>query len=702
MHESLFSLPVSNPVLIFSIILLVVLFSTVGLKRFNMPAVIGLILAGVVLGPNGIGLLERDSSIVLFGTVGLLYIMFMAALEIDIADFKRNKHKSLVFGLLTFGIPMALGTAAGYYLLGLGWVSAVLLASMFASHTLLSYPIAAQLGIVKNRAVATAIGGTIITDTAALLVLAVIAASVGGEIGTFFWIKLFTLTLLFGTAVFWGLPKVAYAFFTRYDENVPQYIFVLGMVFLAAFLAELCGLEPIIGAFMAGLALNRFIPHSSPLMNRIEFIGNAVFIPFFLIGVGMIVDLKVFFTSFNTLWVAIVMVAVAIGAKWTAAWATARLFNYSRAEGEVIFGLSVAQAAATLAAVFVGYRLGFFDDTILNGTVIMILVTCMLSSLTTEKWGQAIAENEAQVVPEKDETEARLLVSVEDGDHISDLMLLAMMVKNGGDQPIYALNVIKDNAQAEERIAFSRRMMEQAVKLGSATENPVQVISRIAPAIGTGIARSARELGASDILLYWDGEPDEKEHRLYGSVIDTVITKTAQAISIIHLSQPLNTLKKITVLMPPRIELESGFVHTLTHIKRLIKELGATPVLAGSALTLRYAHAVMGLKPEIQAAQTRFDDWRNLEAFARECGKDELLIVLAARPETLSWAEFMDTVPETLNRTLKEKSFIVAYPAQSTLKELERQITENRYTELFGGSRRRVRNTLEKLLGTKR
>lgn len=696
-HDFSFSLPIGDPVLIFALILLIVLFSTITLKKFNIPSVIGLILAGTILGPNGFTILERDSSIVLFGTVGLLYIMFMAALEIDIAEFKKNKHKSMLFGFFTFAIPMILGTLAGFFLLGLGWVSAILLASMFASHTLLSYPLASQLGITKNRAVATTVGGTIITDTAALLILAVIAASANGDIDTFFWVQLFTLTLFFGIAVFWGLPRVAYWFFSNYEESVPQYIFVLAMVFLSAFLAKLCHLEPIIGAFMAGLALNRFIPHSSALMNRIEFIGNAVFIPFFLIGVGMIVDVRVFISDVNTILVAFVMTTTALASKWAAAFVMQKLLGYSLAERQVMFGLSVNQAAATLAAVFIGFKLGFFNEAILNGTVAMILITCLVGSFITEKWGQEIAENEADVVSQKDETEAKILVAVEDAEKINELMQLALMIKNGSEQPIYALHVVRESSKADEQVIFSSKMLKQAVELGSATESPVQVISSIAPTVSQGIVRAGRELRTSDTLLAWDGNYDETNKQLFGSVIDAIIKKTSQSLNIVCLSQPLNTIKKITVLMPPRIELEQGFVHTLTNVKQLVKELSAAPSIVGSSLTLRYAEAVMMLKPEIKTTQKRFDDWRNLETFAKECEKDELLIFLAARPGTLSWDEFMDTAPQTLSQKMKDKNFIVSYPTQNTVGELEQQIAENRYKELFGGSRRLVRRAIDKI-----
>ena len=326
------TLPLKNPVLIFSLILFIILFAPLILNRLKIPHLIGLIIAGALIGPNGFNLMLRDSSIILFGTVGLLYIMFLAGLEIDLAEFKKNSSKSLVFGLYTFIIPMTLGTVAGLYILNFSILTSVLLASMFASHTLIAYPIVSKLGVAKNRAVNITVGGTMITDTLALLVLAAIAGMSTGEVNNLFWIRLSVSVLFFGLIVVFLFPIIGRWFFKRFDDNISQYIFVLAMVFLGAFLAEAAGIEAIIGAFLVGLSLNRLIPHTSPLMNRVEFVGNALFIPFFLIGVGMLIDYRVFFQDFETIKVAVIMVVIATASKFIAAWLTQKTFRFSKDE----------------------------------------------------------------------------------------------------------------------------------------------------------------------------------------------------------------------------------------------------------------------------------------------------------------------------------------------------------------------------------
>ena len=343
--------PLDDPVQVFTVILLIILFGPLLLARLRVPGVVGLILAGTLVGPHGLHVLEQTET-TLFGTVGLLYIMFIAGLEIDLADFRKNRKRSLMFGAITFAIPLLIGTIVSYYFLQYPLRSSFLLASMFATHTLISYPIASRLGIIRNEAVTITVGGTMITDTAALLILVMITASVSGELNALFWGRMAVSIGLFTTTVLWDFPMVGRWFFRHAEQDgVVQYIFVLTMVFIAAFLAELAGLEPIIGAFLAGLALNRLVPHTSALMNRIEFIGNALFIPFFLIKVGMLVDPAVIFEGPQALLVAATLTAVALSSKWLAAYFAQRAFGFSTPQRNVIFGLSSAHAAATIAII---------------------------------------------------------------------------------------------------------------------------------------------------------------------------------------------------------------------------------------------------------------------------------------------------------------------------------------------------------------
>jgi Kef-type K+ transport system membrane component KefB len=383
---SQFQLPLTNPVLIFSIILFIILLSPILLKRIRIPAVVGFIIAGVAVSPHGFNLLKKNSAVELFSTIGLLYIMFIAGIELDLNDFTKKKHKSLVFGLLTFSIPILLGFPVCYYLLNYPLVTSILTSSMFATHTLVAYPIASKYGVTKNEVVGVAVGGTILTDTTVLIILAIIMGSVKGGLNILFWVRLAVSLGVFCMIEFLVVPRIAKWFFNRSDnENTSHYVFVLLVVFLSAFMSQLAGIEPIVGAFAAGLALNRLVPHTSNLMKQIEFVGNAIFIPFFLISVGMLVDLSVLFRGYHALMIAGALTVVALLGKWLSAWITQYIFKYTHAQRGLLFGLSSSHAAATMAIIMVGYKANIIDDNILNGTIILILITCIVASFATEK-----------------------------------------------------------------------------------------------------------------------------------------------------------------------------------------------------------------------------------------------------------------------------------------------------------------------------
>ena len=392
---SLPTLPLTDPIEIFLIVLLIILCAPI-LNKIKIPHIIGLILAGMILGPHGLNILDYDKSFELFGKVGILYIMFQAGLEIDLVTFKQNKTSGIIFGIFTFIIPMIIGSVCNKYLLNVSWTEAILIASMYASHTLIAYPIVSRMGIVKNKSISITIAGTIITVTASLIVLAVVIATTKGTMSVGYWIKFILSTITFSIIVFLILPKISKFFLQKLSTGTSQYIFVLTIIFIASLFAQWAGLEGILGAFFAGLILNRLIPNISPLMNRIEFVGNAIFIPFFLIGIGMIINLRAFVTDLHSIWVAIIMTIIAIVTKWIPAKMTQITSHLSKDEGNLIFGLSAAQAAATLAAAMIGYQIGLINSAVLNGTVVMILLTCTISSVVTEHASRKIAISEAK------------------------------------------------------------------------------------------------------------------------------------------------------------------------------------------------------------------------------------------------------------------------------------------------------------------
>lgn len=676
MISSLLNFPLKDPVLIFSVILFIILLAPIALHRFKIPDLIGLILAGAMVGPNGLGIMDRDSSIELFGKVGLLYIMFIAGLEIDMADLKKNYGKSVYFGLLTFLIPMLMGTAAGIYLLDFSWPTSVLLASMFASHTLMTYPIVSKYGVTKNRAVNISIGATVITCLLSLLVLAVIVGMSKGEINSRFWMQLSISTVVFVVGTVILLPIVGRWFFKRYEDHIAQYIFVLALVFLASFLSKVAGLEDIIGAFLAGLALNRLIPNTSPLMNRIEFVGNALFIPFFLIGVGMLVDYRVFTTGWESLWVALVMCVIATGAKWAAAYITEKSLHYTRDEGRLLFGLSNAQAAATLAAVLVGYQvilgttpegepIRLLDENVLNGTIVMILVTCTIASFVTQKGAQnvAIADMAEDELVEKDNAEDRILIPLSNSETVEELINLGITVKSSKCKAtLMALSIIKSDSNDASSEKKSQTLLDKAAKTAAATDNALHTLMRYDINIVNGIKNVVKEHKITDIVLGLRKSSDISNTFL-GDLAEGILTKCATTTLVYRPVQPLSTVKRYIVLIPVDAEKEIGFPYWLVRVWNLGRNTGSKIIFYASSPIISILKELKN-KHNISAEFNEFTDWDDFLIISRDIHPDDALVVVMSRKNCPSYSRQMSLIPTYMNKYFQANNCTLVYPVQ--------------------------------------
>ncbi len=668
MHE--FELPLQNPVLIFSLILFIILLSPILLKKLNIPGIIGLIIAGVVIGPNGFNILEKNSAVELFSTIGLLYIMFIAGLELDMNEFKSNRNKSLLFGFFTFIIPSGIGFPVCYYLLGYDFSASFLTASMFATHTLVAYPIVSKLGISKNQAVAVTVGGTILTDTAVLIILAVIMGSSEGNLNQEFWIRLGVSLAIFSGIMFFIIPKIAKWFFRKLEsEKHSHYIFVLSVVFFAAFLAEVAGVEPIIGAFVAGLALNKLIPHSSALMNRIEFIGSSLFIPFFLISVGMLVDISVILSSPTALIVAGTLSVVALLGKWLAALFTQRIFKYSNAQRQLIFGLSSAHAAATLAVILVGYKAEILDENILNGTIILILITCIVASFATEKAGKKIAiesdeDTDGFLKPHGIYSE-HILLPIANVSNIEKLLEFAIFIKDKkSTNPVSILSVVSNNNEAEVNILRARNKLEEFVKQASASETNVNIIATIDHNAASGIVRTSREIMADIIVLGWPQRSGFID-KLIGEKVDSILNNTDKTIFICHLEKPLALHKRIIIAAPPLTEHENGFELWLAKMTKLAQEISASIILYCNEATAKAAKDFLK-KAKLAAPITinLFSDWDDFMVFSDDIRKDDLFVLISARKGATSYLGILDNLPAKFEKNFVVNSRFVIYPQQ--------------------------------------
>jgi Kef-type K+ transport system membrane component KefB/nucleotide-binding universal stress UspA family protein len=679
------TLPLKDPILLFSLLLFIILFAPILLNKIKIPHLIGLIIAGAIIGPNGLNLMLRDSSIILFGTVGLLYIMFLAGLEIDMGDFKKNSGKSIYFGMLTFLIPMGVGTAAGYYILQYPLPTSILLASMFASHTLLAYPLVSKLGVAKDKAVNIAVGGTVITDTLALLVLAVIVGMSVGEITDAFWWRLSISVIVFGAFVMIAFPMIGRWFFKRYEDSVSQYIFVLAMVYFGGFLAEVAGIEAIIGAFLAGLALNRLIPHTSPLMNRIEFVGNALFIPFFLIGVGMLIDFTAFFKDLETIKVAVVMTLIALSTKFLAAWITQKTFRFSADQRRLIFGLSSAQAAATLAAVLVGFNIilnqeevaaalavgqvvepeRLLSESILNGTILMILVTCTVASFVAQKGAKNIAMSDTTDDDDGDDDE-RILIPVSNQEIIVELMNLCVTVKSKKNKKgLFALNVINNKDVDEDAEKRAKKILQLASVSASATDNSVNELLRYDVSVVNGINSIVKENKITDLIIGMHKSLDEND-KILGRKTERLIETSNLTTLIYRPIQPLSTIKRHLVIMPEKAEKETGFHLWLLKIWNIARNTGSTIVFYGNRQTLREIQLIQKRHP-IQAKFVEFSDWEGILTLSKEIKIDDNVVFVLSRKKHISYDPIMEKISTYINKYFTTNNATIIYPKQNPI-----------------------------------
>jgi Kef-type K+ transport system membrane component KefB len=663
-----FELPLSNPVLIFSLILFIILLSPILLKKINIPGIIGLIISGVIIGPHGLNILAKNSAVDLFSTIGLLYIMFIAGLELDMNEFKANRNKSLLFGFFTFILPLSIGFPVCFYLLQYDFNASFLTASMFATHTLVAYPIVSKLGIAKNQAVAITVGGTILTDTAVLIILAVIMGSAQGSLNQAFWIKLTISLAIFSAIMFLLIPRIAKWFFKKLEsEKHAHYIFVLSVVFFAAFLAEVAGVEPIIGAFVAGLALNPLIPHSSALMNRIEFIGNSLFIPFFLISVGMLVDVSVILSGPTALIVAGTLSVVAIFGKWIAAFFTQIVFKYTRTERQLIFGLSSAHAAATLAVILVGYKAKILDENILNGTIILILITCIVASFATEKAAKKIAICEEEFSHEdagRDQIlDEHILIPLAKTSAAASLLDFALLIKDKkSSNPITLLTIVPNNNQAEKNILKYRKAADKFVIQGSASEVKINTIARIDHNPASGIARTSKEIMSDIVIVGWPRKTGFID-KIFGENVDSIINNVDKSLFICRFQKNFIEEKRLVFICPPFSERGVGFHLLLQKICRLSQELSIPIVLYTEYKTHETIQQIANnLKLNAKLGFKNVSDWEDFESISDEIKLTDLVVFNLSRKGSVSYQSIFDKLPQKFEKYFNDNNVILVYP----------------------------------------
>lgn len=664
--------PVTDPMMKFFVVLAIILIAPIVMGKLRIPHIAGMVLAGMLIGPYGLNILAKDGSFDLFAHVGLIYLMFLAGLEMNMGNFRKNRVGTFTLGIMAFVIPMVMGIVVNTTVLRYGWLTSILLASMYASHTLIAYPIILRYGLSSQRSVTIAVGATAITDTLTLLVLAMVGGYFKGDITGEFWLMLFLKVAAVFFVIIYFFPRVTRYFFRHYEDNVNQFIFVLALTFLGAIMMELIGMEGLLGAFLVGLVINRYVPNVSPLMNHLEFVGNALFIPYFLIGVGMLVNVNLLFGGVETLHVAAVMIVMALSSKWIASFFTQKLLGMRALERNMIFGLSTAQAGATLAAVLVGYSLflpngqRLLNDDVLNGTVILILVTCIFSSFCTESASKRMALEKKSAMPKEEVADdEKIMISMKYPETASLLMEVANLMRNRTlNRGVVALNVVYDD---EKRLYYQergRQLLDHITKEANAIGLMVQSQVRIATNITNGIKHAFKEFNASEIIMGMHMRKDTSK-TFWGKFIQGIFWGLNRQVIIVESFRPLNTLRCIQVAVPSRAEFEPGFYRWLERLSRMAENLECRVRfhcrVETQALIQEY---IRKRHPEVRAEYQLMAHWNELPLLAREVADDHMFVVITARKGTISYKSALERLPDELTQYYQGKNLMIIFPDQ--------------------------------------
>mgnify|MGYP001138254932 FL=1 len=664
--------PITNPSLIFLLVLVIILLAPIIMGKLRIPHIIGMVLAGVAIGQYGFNILVRDDSFELFGRVGLYYIMFLAALEMDVEGVKKNKGKLSLFGLLTFAVPFTLTFIMSEWLLGYPTIASLLLGCLMASNTLIAYPIVSRYGQQRKPSVALSVGASMLSLLVALVVLAALVASHNGQTGVLFWLWFVAKFVIYCGGLTLLIPKLTRWFLRRYSDAVMQFIFVMAMLFMSAVLSESIGLEGIFGAFLSGLILNRYIPHVSPLMNRIEFIGNALFIPYFLIGVGMLINVRLAFSDTGVLWVALAITLFGTAGKAIAAYMSALLFRLPlNTSGNMMFGLTSAHAAGAIAIIMVGMRLTTPDGSVLvtgemlNGVVLMILLTCLISTVVTEQAAQQITLRDKEIPQEDTQDDEKMLIPMKYPEYAVRLVNLAIMMRNPKlGRGLVGLSVVYDDVDMRLNQERGQRLLEKVQQYAAAADVKMQTQVRVAANIANGIKHAFKEFRASEIIIGMHMHP-EVSASFWGEFHQSLFNGLNRQIIMARLKQPLSTIRRIEVAVPSRAQFEPGFYRWLERVARLSVNLECRTIFHGRTDTLALINQyVRNRHPEMRVEFMQMDHWNEMPRLAATIAEDHLFIVIAARKGTVSYKNALEHLPEEIQQFFSGKNIIIIFPDQ--------------------------------------
>lgn len=699
--------PITNPTLIFFVVMLIILSAPIIMGKLRIPHIIGMVLAGVLIGKYGFNILNRDDSFELFGNVGLYYIMFLAALEMDMEGVKKNVKRMLIYGALTCFIPFGLTFVMSVSMLKYSIMASLILGCIMASNTLIAYPIVGRYGLQRKPSVTLSVGASMISLLTSLIILSAIKNAHAGNSDFMFWAWFVAKIIIYCGVLSLIVPRLTRYFLRRYSDAVMQFIFVMAMLFMSAAIAEAVGVNGISGAFFAGLILNRYIPPVSPLMNRIEFIGNALFIPYFLIGVGMLINVRLLFNGGNILWVVFLIVVFGTVGKAIAAYLACFSFRMPWSSGHMMFGLTSAHAAGAIAMVMVGMKIEIapgkylVDDTMLNGVVMMILFTCIISTMVTENAAQRIILRDKEFAHEEEpeNDDEKILVPVKYPEYANRLINLAILMRNQKlNRGLVGLNVVYDDAKMRQNQALGQKILQQVQQYAAGSDVKMQTQVRIAANIANGIKHAFKEFQASEILIGMHMHA-EVSNKFWGEFHQSLFNGLNRQIIMARLHQPLTTIRRIQVAVPSRAQYEPGFYRWLERLARMAKNLECRITFHSRKDTQELIKQFITNKHnELRADYEEMEHWSELPMLASTISQDHMFVVVTARKGTVSYKTALDRLPEEITKYFNGKNLMIIFPDQfgeqmETMTFAQSQHTEERsaYDELQDWIYRKIR-----------
>lgn len=662
---------ITDPTWIFSVVLGIVLFAPLLLRWLRVPPIIGLILAGILIGPYGFNILAHDKSFELFGQVGIYYIMFLAGLELEMGSMEQHGRTGLHFGILTFGIPFLLGVVSSMFLLDCKQSTSILLACIYASHTLVTYPIVGRYGLGRHRVVVVSVVATAIAIFLALLVIAFVVGAQNPNTTWVTWMLFGLKCVSYVTFVVIVFPRVGRWFLRRYQDSIMQYIFILALVFLSASLAKLVGLEGLLGAFIAGLTVNRFIPKTSPLMSRLEFVGNALFIPYFLIGVGMIIDLSYLVQHPETHRLIAVMVITGTVSKLIASAIMAWTMGEGRQSMWLMFGLTNAHAAGALAIVTIGTAPGvqLMNEDIMGGTVLLIFFSCLLSGYATTRGAQQLALSDTSLEDNRGSYHGKCLISYSPTDNVDLMTQLAILIRNPFiPDSLMGLSVSYDGEEEEEGAKSrgqARRLLEKAQMVAASADVPMSTLHRLSTNIAGGILHTMTEYDCGEVILSLNDSATGLTKSSLGTIIHNVVTGSHREVMAVHSIVPPGTIRRVVIAVPEKAEYEVGFYKWLEHICRIGEELDCRLEYHASHETLPYIKGYMVQKhSHVRSQYIEMNDWEELLNLPNVLNLSCLLVIVTARPGFISHQSRFHELPQIIHHNFGHTNVMLLFPDQ--------------------------------------